>query len=48
MEYQRIINLLNNTTNQPSRFRSKNWVEKNYDSRGMHKTNVKLNLKLQW
>ena len=29
MEYQKIVHLLNNTTNQPSKFRTKNWVEKN-------------------
>ena len=27
MEYQKIINLLDNTPNQPSKFRTKNWVE---------------------
>ena len=25
MEYQKIINLLDNTPNQPSKFRTKNW-----------------------
>ena len=28
MEYQKIINLLENTPNQPNKFRTKNWVEK--------------------
>ena len=27
MEYQKIINLLDDTTNQPSKFRTRNWVE---------------------
>ena len=27
MEYQKIINLLDNTTNQPSKFRARRWVE---------------------
>ena len=27
MEYQKIANLLGNTSNQPSKFRTKNWVE---------------------
>ena len=27
MEYQKIINLLGNTPNQPSKFRTKNWFE---------------------
>ena len=32
MEYQKIINLLENTPNQPSKFRKKtNWVEINDD-----------------
>ena len=29
MEYQKIINLLDNTPNQPTKFRTKNWVEIN-------------------
>ena len=33
MEYQKIINLLDNTLNQPSKIRTKNWVEKNDDAR---------------
>ena len=27
MGYQKIINLLDNTLNQPSEFKTKNWVE---------------------
>ena len=33
MEYQKIINLLDNTPNQPSKFRTKNWVEVNNELR---------------
>ena len=29
MEYQKIINLLDDTTNQPSTFRTRNWIEIN-------------------
>ena len=29
MKYQKIINLLDNTTNQQSKFKTKNWVEIN-------------------
>ena len=29
MEFQKIINLLNNTPNQPTKFKTKNWVEVN-------------------
>ena len=34
MKYQKIINLLDNAPNQPSKFRRKYWVEINDDSRG--------------
>ena len=33
MEYQKMINLLDNTPNQPTKFRTKNWVEIDDDSR---------------
>ena len=39
MEYQKIINLLDNTTNQPTKFRTKDWIEINYDSRGIYNCN---------
>ena len=29
MEYQKIINLIESTSNPPSKFRTKNWVETN-------------------
>ena len=29
MEYQKIINLLDDTTNPPPKFRTRNWVETN-------------------
>ena len=32
MEYQKIINLLDNTVNQPSKFRTRNWVKMNDES----------------
>ena len=34
MEYQKIANLIEDTSNQPSKFRAKNWVEINDESRG--------------
>ena len=34
MEYQKTINLLDNTASQPSKFRTKNWIEINDDLRG--------------
>ena len=47
MEYQNIINYLDNTPNQPSKLRTKNQVEINDDSYGRIKPVVKLDLKLQ-
>ena len=34
MEYQKIANLLDSASNQPSKFRTRNWVEINDESRG--------------
>ena len=34
MEYQKTMNLLDNTPNKPSKFKTKNWVEINYKSQG--------------
>ena len=34
MEYQKIINLLDDITNQPSKFRTRNWVERNDELKG--------------
>ena len=34
MEYQKIVNLLNNELDQPSIFRTRNWIEINDKSRG--------------
>ena len=45
MEYQKIINLLDNTPNQPTKFRTKNWVEINDDSRGTYDTNSQIKFK---
>ena len=36
MKYQNIINLLDNTPNQPSKFKIKNWVEINDESQGTY------------
>ena len=45
MEFQKKKNLLDNTPNQPSKFRTKNWVEINDDSRGMYNTNSQIKFK---
>ena len=34
MKYQKIENLIDDTSNQPSKFGTKNWVEINDESRG--------------
>ena len=39
MEYQKMINLLYKTPNQPTKFRTRSWVEINDDSSGTYKTN---------
>ena len=36
MEYQKIVSLLDKASNQPSKFRTRNWVEINDESRGTH------------
>ena len=36
MEYQKIINLLDETTNQPSKFIARNWDEINDESKGKY------------
>ena len=56
MEYQKITNLLDDTTNQPSKFRTRKWVEINAESRGAYNNDgnnnndgklITLNLKHQ-
>ena len=47
MEYQKIANLIDDTSNQPFKFRIRNWVEINDESRGNIMLIVKLSLKLQ-
>ena len=39
MEYQKIVKLLENTLNQPSKFRTRSWVEINDKSRGTYTGN---------
>ena len=36
MEYQEIANLLDNASNQPSKIRTRNWIEINGESRGTY------------
>ena len=45
MEYQKITNLLDSASNQPSKFRTKNWVEINDESRGGYNVNSQIKFK---
>ena len=45
MEYQKIANLLNDESSKPSKFRTKNWVEINYDVRGVYFPNKQIRFK---
>ena len=45
MQYQKIRNLLDNASNQPFKFRTKNWVEINDESRGVHTTGSDIRFK---
>ena len=44
MEYQKIANLLNDESNQPSKFRTRNWVEIN-DVRGKYSSDKQIKFK---
>ena len=46
MEYQKIANLIDNASNQPSKFRTKNWVERNDESRGAYNVNSQIKFKI--
>ena len=48
MEYQKIINLLDNTPNQPTKFRTKNWVNINDKSRGTYNRDNQINVKVKF
>ena len=39
MEYQKIAIFLDSASNEPSEFRTRNWVEMNYESRGTYTSN---------
>ena len=43
--YQKIINFLDNTSNQLPKFRAKNWIEPNDQSRGVYNTNSNIGFK---
>ena len=45
MEYQKIANLLDTESNQPSKSRTKNWVEINDSARGEYSANKQIRFK---
>ena len=46
MEYQKIANLIDdNTLNEPSKFRTRNWIEINDESRGAYNDNSQIKFK---
>ena len=45
MKYQKIANLTDDTPNQPSKFRTRNWVEINEESRGAYNVNSQIKFK---
>ena len=45
MECQKIANLIDDASNQPSKFRTKNWVEINDESRGTYNDNSQIEFK---
>ena len=46
MEYQKIINLLNHTSNQTTKFRTKNWVETNDGARQTYSKDNQIKFKI--
>ena len=45
MECQKIANLIDDASNQPSKFRTKNWLEINDESRGTYNVNSQIKFK---
>ena len=45
MEYQKTTNLLDNTPNEPFKFRTKNWVEVNDNSHGTYCADSQIKFK---
>ena len=45
MEYQKITNFIDDASNQPSKFRTKSWVEINDESRGTYNVNSQIKFK---
>ena len=46
-EFQKIIFFFDKKSYQPSKIKTKNWVDRNDDSYGTYNSNSKLNLRVQ-
>ena len=46
MEYRKIANLIDGQSNQPSKFRTKNWFEINDELRGTYNVNSQIKFKM--
>ena len=46
MDYKKITNLLDNASNQSSKFRTKSWVKINDESRGVYNVNSQIKFKI--
>ena len=44
MEYQKIANMIDDESNQASRFRTRNWIKINDESRGTFNVNSQIKL----
>ena len=45
MEYKKIMNMLDITSNEPSKFKAKNWIEINVESRGTYNEDNQIRFK---
>ena len=45
MDYPKIANLIDDASNQPSKFRTRNWIEKNDESRGTYNVSSQIKFK---
>ena len=46
MEYEKIANLLGDSSNKTSKFKTRKWIEINYDSIGTYNPGSQIKLKL--
>ena len=45
MKYKKIANLLNDGSNKPSKFKTRNWIEINGEARGTYSPNKQIKFK---